>query len=198
MCTPLGALAQTEDSFGDAAADPFRLFEQGQGAHARGEFEKALEFYERAIKVRPDFPEAEFQRGNALVSLGRLPAAHLAFERAIALRKDWSLPYSARGALFVREGKDQEAEKLFRQALSLDHRDNVALRMLAEIRLRSSDPAEALTLAQQATSEQQAPIGAWIVRAMAERATGDKKSAHTSLEHVLQVEPENLAALLER
>ncbi|HKZ03097.1 MAG TPA: tetratricopeptide repeat protein, partial [Pyrinomonadaceae bacterium] len=46
--------------------------------------------------------------------------------------------------------------------------------------------------------EQQAPIGAWIVRAMAERATGDKKSAHTSLEHVLQVEPENLAALLER
>jgi tetratricopeptide (TPR) repeat protein len=190
--------AQTEDSFGDAAADPIRLFEQGQGAHARGELEKALEFYERAISIRPEFPEAEFQRGNALMSLGRFPAAEVAFARAVELRKDWALPYSARGVLLIKEGKDIEAEKSFRQALTLDPKDNLALRMLAEIRLRLKDAAEALRFAQQATSEQQAPNGAWIVRAMAERALGDRKSAHTSLEHVLQVEPESLAGLLER
>jgi tetratricopeptide (TPR) repeat protein len=194
----VSGLAQTEDSFGDAGADPIKLFEQGQGAHARGELEKALEFYERAIQIRPEFPEAEFQRGNALVSLGRLSAAHLAFERAIELRKGWSLPHSARGALFVREGKDTDAERSFRQALAFDSKDNLALRMLAEIRLRSNDPAEALGLARQATREQHAPISAWIVRAMAERATGDKKSAHTSLEQVFQIEPDNLAGLLER
>jgi tetratricopeptide (TPR) repeat protein len=33
---------------------------------------------------------------------------------------------------------------------------------------------------------------------MAERATGDKKAAQASLEHVLQIDSENLAALLER
>jgi tetratricopeptide (TPR) repeat protein len=63
-----------------------------RGAHARGEFEKALEFYEQAIKVRPEFPEAEFQRGNALVSLSRLDEADAAFRRAISLKKNWSLP----------------------------------------------------------------------------------------------------------
>src|SRR5512145_3297188 len=90
--------AQTDDPFGDSAADPVKLFERGQNAHARGEFEKALQFYEQALKVRPEFPEAEFQKGGALVSLGRLPEAETAFKRAIALKKNWSLPYSAMGA----------------------------------------------------------------------------------------------------
>ena len=64
----LTATAQT-DEFGDAAADPIKLFERGQGAHARGEFEKALDYYNQALKVRPEFPEAEFQRGNAVAEL---------------------------------------------------------------------------------------------------------------------------------
>ena len=96
LCVPISG--QTED-FGDA--DPVRLFEHGQSAHARGEFGKALEFYEQAIKVRPEFPEAEFQRGNALVSLSRLDEADAAFRRAISLKKNWSLPYSALGALLM-------------------------------------------------------------------------------------------------
>src|SRR5215203_416240 len=66
--------AQVE-AFGDDAADPVRLFERGQSAHARGEIEKALAYYEQALKVRPEFPEAEFQRGNALALLGRLAEA---------------------------------------------------------------------------------------------------------------------------
>jgi tetratricopeptide (TPR) repeat protein len=194
----LPVVCQSEDSFGDAAADPTKLFEQGQSAHARGEIEKALEFYERAIQVKPEFPEAEFQRGNALVSLGRLTEARTAFDRAIALRKNWSMPYSALGALLFREGKDQEAEKLFRLALEYDAKNNVALRMLAEIRLRAGDPKEALSLAQSATRDPEAGIASWVIRAMAERMTGDKKAAQASLEHALQVDSDNLAALLER
>lgn len=198
MCLSVATVGQTEDSFGDAAADPVKLFEQGQNAHAHGELEKALDFYERAVQIKPEFPEAEFQRGNALASLGRLESAQTAFERAINLRKSWSLPYSALGALLVREGKDPEAEKLFRQALVLDAQDNVALRMLAEIRLRSGAAKEALELAQQATRDQNSSSGSWIVRAMAERANGDHVAARTSLEHALQNEPQNVAALLER
>ena len=67
----ISGAAQTEP-FGDDATDPVRLFERGQSAHARGDLEKALVYYEQALKVRPEFPEAEFQRGNALTSLGRL------------------------------------------------------------------------------------------------------------------------------
>src|SRR5688500_965929 len=77
----VSATAQTEEAFGDDATDPVRLFERGQSAHARGELEKALSFYEQALKVRPEFPEAQFQRGNALSSLGKLPEAEAALDR---------------------------------------------------------------------------------------------------------------------
>jgi tetratricopeptide (TPR) repeat protein len=191
-------LAQSEDSFGDAGADPVKLFERGQSAHAKGEFEKALALYEAAIKVRPEFPEAEFQRGNVLVSLGRFNEAQAALERAIELKKDWSLPYSTLGALFVRQGKDHEAEPLFRQALKLDSHNSIALRMLAEVRLKAGDKNEAISLARDATRDTDAPMSAWLVLALAQKASGDRVAAKSSLDHVLETEPENLAGLLER
>ena len=191
------AIAQTDD-FGDAAADPVRLFERGQGAHARGELEKALEFYEQAIKVRPDFPEAEFQRGNALTSLGRLDEAEAAFRRAISLKKNWSLPYSALGALLMRRQRDNEATSVFRQALTLDPQDNIALRLLAELRLRNGDPKESLDLATRATGNPEAPTSAWVGLAIAQRANGNKEAAKKTLDKVLANASDNIAALLER
>src|SRR6266850_793857 len=198
VCLASTALSQTDDGFGDTAADPVKLFELGQHAHALGEFEKALGFYEQAIKVKPEFPEAEFQRGNALISLGRFAEAETAFRRSIQLRKNWSLPYSALGALLMRGGRDREAEPLFREALLVDPKDNVALRMLSEIRLRGGDTREALDFARRATSNDEAPASAWIVQAIAERANGDKNAAKNILDRVLSGDAGNLAALMER
>jgi len=190
--------AQTDDPFGDGSADPVKLFERGQNAHAHGDLLKALEFYEEAIKVRPEFAEAEFQRGNALVGLGRLPEAESSLRRAIELRKDWSMPYSALGALLVRLNRDADAEPVLRQAVKLDTQDNLALRMLADIRLRGGDAKEALELARRATIDPDAPTSTWFLRGTAERATGDKVAALSSFDRALQLDPVNLSALLER
>ncbi|MFN2513027.1 MAG: tetratricopeptide repeat protein [Pyrinomonadaceae bacterium] len=192
------ASGQTEDALGDAAADPVKLFEQAQTAHARGHLERALAYYEEAIKVKPEFPEAEFQMGNVLALLGRPGDAESAFRRAIKQRKDWSLPYSALGILLARNSRDTEAETALRQALKLDSQDNPALRVLASIRLRRGDLKEALKLAQAATNQSDAPASTWLLRAMVERALSDKAAAKTSLEHTLELEPANIAALIER
>jgi len=190
--------AQTDDPFGDGSADPVKLFERGQNAHAHGDLLKALEFYDEAIKVRPEFAEAEFQRGTALVGLGRLQEAESGLRRAIELRKDWSLPYSALGALLVRLNRDSDAEPVLRQAIKLDKQDNLALRILADIRLRAGDAKEALELIHRATIDADAPASAWMLRAMAERAAGDKVAALSSFERVLKLDPANLFALIER
>ncbi len=197
-CSAPSGVGQTEDLLGDGAADPVKLFEQAQNAHARGDLKRALAFYEEALKVRPEFPEAEFQLGNVLVSMGRLAEAESAFQRAIKLRKDWSLPYSSLGALLARSGRERDAELMLRQALTHNKQDYVALRVLANLRLRAGDATEALKLAQTATLTPEAPASAWLVRAMAERTTGNKSQAVASLQRVLQIEPENIAALIER
>ncbi len=192
------ALAQSDDAFGEAA-DPVRLFERGQNAHARGELAKALEFYEEAIKVRPEFPEAEFQRASVLVMLGgRAVEAESGFRRAIELKKDWSLPYSALGALLAGLNRDSEAEVILRQAIKLDAQSNLALRVLADIRLRAGDAKEAVKLTQLATNDKDAPIATWLLRAIAERKTNDNAAALRSLDHILNLEPHNLFARMER
>ena len=190
--------AQTEEAFGDDATDPVRLFERGQRAHAHGDFEQALAFYEQALKVRPEFPEAQFQKGNALASLGRLDEAEAALRAAIALKKNWSLPYSTLGALLMRRNRDADAEVLLRQALTIDAQDGLALRMLADIRLRAGDAKQGLEFAKRATAIPDAPASAWIGLALAQKANGDSAAAKITLDHVLADEPQNIAALIER
>jgi len=188
----------SQEAFGDDATDPVRLFERGQSAHARGELERAIGFYEQALKVRPEFPEAEFQRGNALASLGRLPEAEAALRAAISYKKNWALPHTALGALLMRQSRDKEAEQFFQQALAIDGKESLALRLLSEIKLRAGDTKSALELAKRATAIPEAPAAAWVGLAIAEKANGDKVAAKTTLDRVLADEPQNLAALMER
>lgn len=201
--------AQTVDAFGDSGADPVKLFEQGQNAHARADlvkdsaekiekYKRALEYYDEAIKVRPEFPEAEFQRANVLTSIGRLSEAERGFRRALDLRKNWSLPYSGLGALLVRLKREKEAEPILREAIRLDSQDELAIQALAGIRLNAGDAKEALQLATRATADGEATPAIWFVRALAERSTGDNKAALVSLTHVLELEPQNFDALMER
>jgi tetratricopeptide (TPR) repeat protein len=209
-CTLVHPLAaQTADAFSDSGADPVKLFEQGQNAHARGDslkdpaekvqsYERALEFYNEAIKVRPEFPEAEFQRGNVLATLGRSADAEPSFRRAIELRKNWALPYSALGALLSRLNRDKEAEPFLREAIRLDAHDLLAARVLANVRLRANDPKEALQLATRVTTESDGGAAIWFVRALAERDLGDQRAALTSLNRVLELEPGNFDALVAR
>ena len=69
------AAAQDTDEFGETAADPVKLFNQGQDAHAKKDYERAVELYDEALKLKPEFAEAEFQKAAALVALKRMAEA---------------------------------------------------------------------------------------------------------------------------
>jgi len=186
------------DELGDGSADPVKLFERGQNAHAHGEFAIAVDFYQQALKLKPEFPEAQFQLGSALVSLNRLPEAEAAFKHAIEQRKDWSLPYASLGALLARDKRQSEAEPFLVQALKLEPGNLLALRTLSDLRFRAGNAKEAAELAKRATLQPDAPASTWVIYAMAERALGNKAEARTSLDRALQLEPTNVAALMER
>jgi tetratricopeptide (TPR) repeat protein len=191
------APAQTEDPT-DGETDPVKLFERGQNAQAKGDLSRALALYEGALKLRPEFPEAEYQRGVALAALDRSPEAEKAFARASELRKDWALPNSALGTLLARAGRDKEAEPLLRRAVQLGAKDSVTLDSLSAVRSRAGDKEEALALARIATDDDNATASAWAWRGAVERANGNTTAALNSLEHSLQIEPKYVPALKER
>ena len=53
--------AQADDPT-NGETDPVKLFEKGQDAHAKNDYKLAIQLYDAAIKLKPEFPEAEFQR----------------------------------------------------------------------------------------------------------------------------------------
>ncbi|HMF57354.1 MAG TPA: tetratricopeptide repeat protein, partial [Pyrinomonadaceae bacterium] len=183
-----GLTARAQTSAVEDDDDAVKLFERGQDAHARGDLTGAIRLYEEAIKLQPEFPEAEYQRGAVLVALVRLPEAEKAFRRAIELREDWALPNAALGSLLVRTGRDSEAEPFLRRALELDAKNNAALVALAYMRLHAGTAREAVELAGRATAETNAPASAWAVRGLAEHAAGNKQAAAMSFDRALHLD----------
>ena len=197
-CAP-GTSAQETDEFGDTAADPVKLFNRGQEAHAKKEYERALELYEEALQLRPNFPEAEFQKAGALVALKRLPEAEKSYRRAMELRPTWPLPPASLGLLLVRTpGREREAEPLLRRALDLDAKNLTATVALAELRTRAGDAAESVSLWHRAAELKPDDASLWVSLARAEAGAKDTAAAQKSYGRAIEAEPSNVEARLGR
>lgn len=197
-CAP-GLRAQETDEFGDTAADPVKLFNRAQEAHAKKDYERALELYEEALQLRPDFPEAEFQKAAALVALKRVPEAEKSYRRAIELRPTWALPPASLGLLLVRTpGREREAEPLLRRALELDAKNLTAAVALAELSARAGKTAESVALWSRVTVIKADDASLWLARARAESAAKDAAAALKSYDRAVELDPSNVETRLGR
>ena len=192
------ASAQTDDPT-NGETDPVKLFERGQDAHAKNDYKKAIALYEAAIKIKPEFPEAEFQRAMALLFTNRKTEALAGFNRAVALRPDWAMAYSKFGSFLGSYGNDPAAaEPILRRAIELNPKDEFALMVLAELRARAGDLNEGLRLVRSATSQPRATSSTWRKRASIEAMAGDRMAALTSLDQALRSDAKDLSARYER
>lgn len=194
-----GAAAQERDEFDETSADPVKLFNRGQEAHAKKEYERALELYQEALQIKPEFAEAEFQKAAALIALKRLPEAEKSYRRAMQLLPKWPLPPAALGLMLVRTaGREKEAEPLLRRALELDAKNLTATVALAELHSRSGNTAESITYWRRAAELKPDDTTLWVTLARAEAATKDTAAALKSYGRALAVVPGNSEALLGR
>jgi tetratricopeptide (TPR) repeat protein len=184
----------------DETEEAVKIFNQAQAAHEKGDLQAALKSYDQAIKLLPEFPEAEYQRGNALLSLGKTDEAEKAFRRALELRADWTLPMTNLGALLVQKNNFTEAEKLLSKVIEENELNFAAYSALTELRLKTNAKSETLkellTKIQILTSKANPTASIWASRASLENAVGDKTSAKTSLRHALAINANDKTALL--
>lgn len=183
--------AQTEDE-----KDPVQLFNQGQDAHEKGDFKTALKLYEEALKIAPEFPEAEFQKGSALQSLGRNSEAEKSYRKAIELRENWVLPMASLGEILVQIGKFSEAETILTKTIELDANNHSAYLSLTNLKLKTKASAEVLkNLLSKISSLPNPDASILAARGALEKELGDIVSAKTSLSRALTLEPKNFYAL---
>ncbi len=179
--------------------DPVDLFNQAQDLHEKGDLKGAVLLYEKALSTLPEFPEAEYQRGIALVALNNIDGAEKAFRRAIELRPGWTLAMTRLGTVLIQREKLDEASSLLQEVINVDANNPLALTALTELRLRSSaSPAvlkDLLAKLTDLTVKSKPTVSIWTAQAALEMALGQFTAAKSSLTKALSLNPANTVAL---
>ena len=185
---------------GDKTQQAIDLFNKGQDAHEKGDLAAAVKLYENALSILPEFPEAELQRGSALVTLRKLDEAEKAFRRALEFREDWTLAMANLGSLLVDRGKNDEAEKLLNAAIEADDSNSIALTALTYLRLKTyaAEPVLRSTLAKVGilASKARPTSGLLTAKAAIELRLNEKAAAKASVRQALEIDAKNLSANL--
>ena len=84
-----------------------------------GQLDVAIDSYNKAISLKPDYADTYNNMGNALKEQGKLEEAVEAFNKALSLNPDYAEAYNNIGGSFKDQGKLQEAIEALNKALSL-------------------------------------------------------------------------------
>jgi tetratricopeptide (TPR) repeat protein len=84
-----------------------------------GRYEEALEAYNKAIKIKPDYHEAWSNKGNALRKLGRYNEALEACNKAIEIKPDHNEAWLNKGNALVNLDRYYEALEAFNKAIEI-------------------------------------------------------------------------------
>ncbi|HYA87229.1 MAG TPA: tetratricopeptide repeat protein [Nitrospirota bacterium] len=105
----------------DKAAVAFK--NRGLYFHERGQFDRAIEDYSKAIDLDPLFVGAYNNRGLDFVRTGQLSEAFLDFNKAVTLNPDYYAAYVNRGLAFDKAGQLERAIVDYDKAIALNPSD---------------------------------------------------------------------------
>jgi tetratricopeptide (TPR) repeat protein len=100
---------------------------RGNAYYNAGDYEQALEAYNRALELRPDHPSTLGIRGVTLRRLGRYEEALKDYNRVLEVRPDDALTLSNRSGPLIKLGRYEDGLRDIKQALQLRPGDPVAL-----------------------------------------------------------------------
>ena len=125
--------AEQEERLAGISTDPEEHIRKGDTYLLARNYQKALEEYQAALKVRPQWQEALEKLGDAQRVAGHDDAAIETYKRLIGIDKSNRDTFYMLGVLYERKGVLNEAEGYYRQALQGDPGNGDARRRLADI-----------------------------------------------------------------
>ena len=84
-----------------------------------GKMEEAIEAYNKALSLKPDYAEAYYNMGTSLAGQGKLAEAIEAYSKALSFKPNFFEAYSNLGLALNEQGKLAEAIEAYNKALSI-------------------------------------------------------------------------------
>ena len=103
----------------DSSIVPLVYYNRGSAYQSKGEIDRAIKDYNKAIKLNPDYAIAYYNRGNAYQSKGEIDRAIKDYNKAIKLNPDNTSAYNNRGNAYQDKGEIDQAFKDYNKAIKL-------------------------------------------------------------------------------
>ena len=87
--------------------------------HDRGRIDEAIEQYQQALEINPDYAEAHINLGIALAGCGRIDEAMAHYRKALEIKPDYAEAHNNLGTALARRGQIDEAMAQFQRALEI-------------------------------------------------------------------------------
>jgi tetratricopeptide (TPR) repeat protein len=164
-------------------------------------YSDAIEQINCALIIRPEFPEAYYNRGNVRYGQGELEEAIADFTRAIELTPGGPFAYNNRGLAHLDYGNFEEAIADFTRAIELTPEVTIVYynRGLAHHRLEDFEEAIVdYTRAIELNSEDATAFYAYYNRGLAHLDYGDFEEAIADFTRAIELNPEDATAFYNR
>jgi tetratricopeptide (TPR) repeat protein len=111
------------DTLGKSPAKARPWYNLGQAHERKGRLERARSAYEAAVRLKPDYYQAQNNLGNVYLALDRAPDAIRAFRASIEAHPDAAaLSHDNLGFVLFSLGRYEEAVREYRAAIALEPR----------------------------------------------------------------------------
>jgi tetratricopeptide (TPR) repeat protein len=90
---------------------------EGMSRYESGQYQQAIDAYRSAIRLKPDYPDANYNLGMAYSSLGQYKEAIEAYKKALRVKPDHETAYYNLGHAYSNLKKYDESIKAFRQSI---------------------------------------------------------------------------------
>jgi len=116
---PLLIAASTPSVSTPSTASPkhVKLYNQGVEAQKKGDYQRAVKLYRKALKAKPDFADALNNMGYSLRNIAKqyMDEAMQSYNKALQIQKDHQQALEYQGELYVWRGQLLKANENYKQ-----------------------------------------------------------------------------------
>jgi tetratricopeptide (TPR) repeat protein len=116
----------------------------------KGHVDEAIADYEKALEIKPDYPEAHSNLGTAFLQKGRVDEAIAQCQKALAIKSDYAGAHANLGNALLQKGEVDEAMVHYRKVLEIKPHFFEAYNNLGTALLQKGELSEAIVHFQKA------------------------------------------------
>lgn len=116
----------------------------GVAWYEKGDYDKAIKYYKRAVELNPDFVEAHNNLGVSYAKQGNYNQAIECYKKATKKDLNYATPFSNIGVAFYRLGYLEKAVKYFEKAIAADPKYERAYNYKVVVLMKKGDRKKAL------------------------------------------------------